>query len=374
MLEGRRELIIYLKGLWGSMSTHKRRIGLFLPPLALVPLTILLWLSQAPPLILFLVAGVTILPLAYVMGVSTEELGKQMGPGLGGLLNASFGNLTEIIIAIAALRAGLVRLVQASITGSIIGNILLILGLSMLVGGLRFKKQSFGRKAASTRSTMLVLATIGLVIPSLLLLSSGQSIPEGAIASMSIWISVLLLIAYGAGLLFSLHTHRHIFNPPGEAEEEPEWSRRYALLVLAGATALVALMSEVLIEAVEASIETIGLNELFLGVVVIAVIGNAAEHSSAVMMAWKNKMDLSVAIAASSSIQIALFAAPLLVFISILIGNRMTLAFDLFELIAIGLSVAVVSAVANDGESNWFEGLMLLIVYAIVAVGFFYLP
>lgn len=374
MLEGRRELIIYLKGLWGSMSTHKRRIGLFIPPLVLVPLTILLWLSQAPPLILFLVAGATILPLAYVMGVSTEELGKQMGPGLGGLLNASFGNLTEIIIAIAALRAGLVRLVQASITGSIIGNILLILGLSMLVGGLRFKKQSFGRKAASTRSTMLVLATIGLVIPSLLLLSSGQSIPEGAIASMSIWISVLLLIAYGAGLLFSLHTHRHIFNPPGEEEEEPEWSRRYALLVLGGATALVALMSEVLIEAVEASIETIGLNELFLGVVVIAVIGNAAEHSSAVMMAWKNKMDLSVAIAASSSIQIALFAAPLLVFISILIGNRMTLAFDLFELIAIGLSVAVVSAVANDGESNWFEGLMLLIVYAIVAVGFFYLP
>ncbi|MEE9236973.1 MAG: calcium/proton exchanger [Thermoplasmata archaeon] len=356
------------------MSTHKRRIGLFLPPLALVPLTILLWLSHAPPLILFLVAGVTILPLAYVMGVSTEELGKQMGPGLGGLLNASFGNLTEIIIAIAALRAGLVRLVQASITGSIIGNILLILGLSMLVGGLRFKKQSFGRKAASTRSTMLVLATIGLVIPSLLLLSSGESIPEGAIASMSIWISVLLMIAYGAGLLFSLHTHRHIFNPPGEKEEEPEWSRRYAFLVLGGATALVALMSEVLIEAVEASIETIGLNELFLGVVVIAVIGNAAEHSSAVMMAWKNKMDLSVAIATSSSIQIALFAAPLLVFASILIGNRMTLAFDLFELIAIGLSVAVVSAVANDGESNWFEGLMLLIVYAIVAVGFFYLP
>ncbi|MCJ2519697.1 MAG: calcium/proton exchanger [Candidatus Thermoplasmatota archaeon] len=355
------------------MSTHKRRIGLFIPPLALVPLTILLWISHAPPLILFLVAGVTILPLAYVMGVSTEELGKQMGPGLGGLLNASFGNATEIIIAIAALRAGLVRLVQASITGSIIGNILLILGLSMLVGGLRFKKQSFARKAASTRSTMLVLATIGLVIPSLFLISSGQSIPEGAIASMSIWISVLLLIAYGGGLLFSLHTHRHIFNPPGE-EEEPEWSRGYALLVLGGAMALVALMSEVFIEAVEASIETIGLNELFLGVVVIAVVGNAAEHSSAVMMAWKNKMNLSVAIAASSSTQIALFVAPILVFVSILIGNTMTLAFDLFELIAIGLSVAVVSAVANDGESNWFEGLMLLIVYGIIAVGFFYLP
>ncbi|MFQ5838832.1 MAG: calcium/proton exchanger, partial [Thermoplasmata archaeon] len=302
-----------------------------------------------------------------------EELGKHMGPGLGGLLNASFGNATEIIIAIAALRAGLVRLVQASITGSIIGNILLILGLSMLAGGLRHKKQSFERQTATTRSTMLALATIGLVMPSLLLLSSGENIPSDAITSMSLWISVLLLVAYGGGLLFSLHTHRHIFNPRGE-EEEPEWSKGYAILVLAGATALIAILSEVLIKAVEASIETLGLNELFLGVIVIAVIGNAAEHSSAVMMAWKNRMNLSVGIAASSSTQIALFAAPILVFASILIGNPMTLAFELFELIAIGLSVAIVSTVASDGESNWFEGLMLLIVYTIVAVGFFYLP
>jgi Ca2+:H+ antiporter len=219
---------------------------------------------------------------------------------------------------------------------------------------------------------MLALATIGLVMPSILLLSSGAEIPEEAITSMSFWIALLLMVAYGGGLLFSLHTHRHVFNPRRE-EEEPEWSKRHAVLVLAAATALVAVLSEILIRAVEASIETIGLNELFLGVIVIAVIGNAAEHGSAVMMAWRNRMNLSVGIAASSSAQIALFAAPVLVFASIIIGNPMTLAFELFELIAIGLSVAIVSAVASDGESNWFEGLMLLIVYGIMAVGFFFL-
>ncbi len=341
--------------------------------MGLVPLSLLLWVLHAPFAILFTVTGMAILPLAYLMGLSTEELGKHVGPGLGGLLNASFGNATEIIIAIAALRAGLLRLVQASITGSIIGNILLILGLSMFAGGLRYRKQSFERKAATTRSTMLALATIGLVVPSLLVISSPEAVLPETIRSMSIWISVLLLVAYGGGLLFSLHTHRHIFNPRGE-EEEPEWSKGFAVLVLSLATAVVAVLSEVLIEAVEASIDELGLNELFLGVVVIAVIGNAAEHSSAVMLAWRNKMNLSVGIAASSSAQIALFAAPFLVFASLLIGNPMTLAFELFELIAIGLSVAVVSAVANDGESNWFEGLMLLIVYAIVAVGFFFLP
>ncbi len=365
--------VIYLKDIPGSVLEAKSGPAILLLFLGLIPLSVLLWLVHAPFLVLFSVSGVAILPLAYIMGISTEELGKHMGPGLGGLLNASFGNATEIIIAIAALRAGLIRLVQASITGSIIGNILLILGLSMLVGGLRFKKQTFQREAATTRSTMLALATAGLVMPSLLLLSSGTDIPSGTITSMSLWIAVLLLIAYGGALLFSLHTHRHIFNPRGE-EEKPEWSKGYAILVLAAAMALVAILSEILIEAVEASIETLGVNELFLGVIVIAVIGNAAEHSSAVMMAWRNKMNLSVAIAASSSAQIALFAAPVLVFASILIGNTMTLAFELFELIAIGISVAVVSAVASDGESNWFEGLMLLIVYGIMAVGFFFLP
>ncbi len=191
---------------------------------------------------------------------------------------------------------------------------------------------------------------------------------------MSLWIAILLMVAYGGALLFSLHTHRHLFNPRGEEGEAPEWSRRTAIAVLAAATVLVAVLSEVLIEAVEGAIDVLGVNELFLGVIVVAIIGNAAEHSSAVMMAWRNRMNLSVGIATASSTQIALFAAPFLVFASILIGNPMTLAFEVFELIAVGLSVAIVGAVANDGESNWFEGLMLLIVYAIIAVAFLFHP
>lgn len=339
--------------------------------LGLIPASLILWLLEAPFLPIFVVTGAAILPLAYLMGLATEELGKHMGPGLGGLLNASFGNATEIIIAIAALRAGLVRLVQASITGSIIGNVLLILGLSMLAGGLRHRRQEFERRAASTRSTLLLLAVAGLVLPSLLLLSF--QVPEAIVESLSLWISALLVLAYVAALLFSLHTHRHIFNPRGE-EETPDWSRRTAIAVLAAATVLVALLSEVLIHAVEGAIDVLGVNELFLGVVVIAIIGNAAEHSSAVMMAWRNRMNLSVGIATASSTQIALFAAPLLVFASFLLGSPMTLAFDVFELIAVGLSVAVVSSVANDGESNWFEGLLLVVVYAVIAVAFFFHP
>lgn len=341
--------------------------------LSFVPFSILLGFLQVPVTLLFAVAGLAILPLAYLMGVATEELGKQLGPGLGGLLNASFGNATEIIIGIAALRAGLIRLVQASITGSIIGNLLLILGLSMLFGGLRHREQSFERRAASTRATMLLLATVGLVLPSVLLVSSTTGDVAEALSSMSIAISVLLMVAYGGALLFSLHTHRHIFNPRGE-EEEPEWTRTFAILVLAGATALVALVSEVLIHAVETSIAVFGFNEIFLGAIVIAIIGNAAEHGSAVMMAWRNRMNLSVGIAAASSTQIALFVAPILVFSSLLIGQQLTLAFEIFELIAIGLAVAIFGAVASDGESNWFEGLLLIIVYGIVAVGFYFLP
>ncbi len=340
----------------------------------MVSLSVLLWFLNVSSLLVFAVAGVAILPLAYLMGVATEELGKDVGPGLGGLLNASFGNLTEIIIAIAALRAGLVTLVQASITGSIIGNLLLILGLSMLAGGLRHRKQTFERRAASTRATMLLLATVGLVLPSVLLLSAGTEVVGEAISSMSVAISILLIVAYVGGLIFSLRTHRHIFNPRGEEEEESEWTRGFSLLVLGGATALVAVMSEILINAVESSIAAFGLNELFLGVIVIAVIGNAAEHSSAVMVAWRNRMNLSVGIAAASSAQIALFVAPILVFTSIIIGNQLTLAFEIFELIAIGLAVAIFGAVANDGESNWFEGVLLLVVYAVIAVGFFFLP
>ncbi|MFQ5552922.1 MAG: calcium/proton exchanger [Thermoplasmata archaeon] len=338
-----------------------------------IPVT--LFFLGADPLLLLIVSSLAVLPLAYLMGVATEELAKHMGPALGGLFNVSFGNAVEIIIGIAALRAGLVQLVQASLTGSIIGNILLVLGLSMLAGGLRHKRQTFERRAATTRSTLLVLATVGLVMPSLFVLATADPVPQGTLITVTIAIAVLLLVAYGGALLFSFHTHRHLFNPRGEMEGEVvHWSRGYAVLILGVATALVAVVSEVLIETVKVSIEEFGFSQLFLGVIVISIVGNAAEHGSAVVLAWRNRMNLSVSIALSSSTQIALFAAPFLVFASLIIGNVLTFSFGIFELIAIGLAVAIAGAVANDGESNWFEGMMLLIVYAIIAVAFFFLP
>ncbi len=337
------------------------------------------------PATIFAVAAASIIPLSHFIGLGTEELRKHAGPGIGGLLNASFGNATELIIAIFALLAGpsLYPVVKASITGSIIGNILLILGLSMLVGGLRHERQTFGRQAATTRSTMMALAVVALLMPSVAFYSLGFPQPPTQVpsflATLSEEIALILLLAYALGLLFSLRTHRHIFNPlkdVGSTEEErPHWSIRFSLMVLLGATALVSVASEVLVHSLEDTIRGIGLNELFVGVIVVAIIGNAAEHSSAIQMAWKNRMELSVGIAASSSIQIALFVAPVLVLFSALLpGGPMTLAFEVFELLAIVLATAIANMVSSDGESNWYEGALLVLVYVIIAVGFFFHP
>ncbi len=356
------------------MATRRR--GWIVPLLlATAAVPVILWFLEVPVLPLLIVSALAVLPLAYLMGLSTEELAKHMGPALGGLFNVSFGNAVEIIIGIAALRAGLIRLVQASITGSIIGNILLILGLSLLLGGFRHKRQTFGRRAASTRSTLLLLAVVGLVMPALFIFGTVEPVPQETLIIVSVAIAILLLAAYAGALVFSFHTHRHLFNPAGEMEGEvAHWSRGYAVLILGVATAAVAVVSEVFIRTVEASILIFGFSELFLGVIVISIVGNAAEHGSAVVLAWKNRMNLSVGIALSSSTQVALFVAPILVFASLIIGNVLTLGFGLFELIAIGLAVAIAAAVARDGESNWFEGMMLLIVYGIIAVAFFFLP
>lgn len=323
------------------------------------------------PIAIFALTAVTIIPLAYLMGIATEELAKRLGPGSGGLLNATFGNATELIISLFALRAGLLGIVKASLTGSIIGNILFVLGVSMFVGGIKHRTQEFGRRAASTSSTMLALAVVALTIPTMYTLVEGAD--PGLIADLSIWTAGILLIVYFAGLVFSLYTHKGIFNPVG-SREKPEWTTKFAIVMLLISTILVSIESEFLVRAIEGSSGTLGMNELFMGVIVIALIGNAAEHGSAVLMAYRNKMDLSVRIATSSGTQIALFVAPLLVFASLLFGPQMDLAFELFELIAIALSVAVVHMVASDGESNWYEGAMLVAVYLIVAVGFFFHP
>jgi len=349
-----------------------------LPFFLLVPLSIGVWALSPEAIVVFAVAAIAIIPLAFVMGVATEEMGKHAGPGLGGLLNATFGNATELIIALAALANGLVGVVMASITGSIIGNILLVLGISMFAGGIRRPKQTFNRAAAGLQVTMLTLAVIGLVMPemyNLFLFGTNTPPPTFDVQNMSVLIAGILLIAYVAGLMFSLRTHKDVFNPVTAQEDPPRWSVRLALLVLLGATALVAVESEVLVHALEGAVRDLGLNKLFAGVVVVAIIGNAAEHGAAVLMARKDKMDLAVGICTSSSTQIALFVAPVLVFASLFIGpTRMTLGFEPFELVSIALSVAVLSLVASDGESNWYEGVLLVMVYAIIAIGFYFHP
>ncbi len=347
--------------------------------LALVPVSLAARALGAGPVLVFLLAAVAIIPLAYLMGVATEELGKHAGPGIGGLLNATFGNATELIIGLTALSSGLITVVKASITGSIIGNILLVLGASMLAGGLRHKRQTFNRAAAWLQVTMLALAVVGLVMPALYSLSVSStpaSPPSANLERMSVVIAAILLVAYFAGLLFSLRTHKDLFNPVTRETDPPHWSPRRAFGVLVGATALVAVESEVLVGALEGAIAQWGLTELFIGVIVVAIIGNAAEHGASILLAWRDKMDLSVGIATSSSTQVALFVAPVLVLASILLApaGPMDLGFETFELVSIALSVMILSVAVSDGESNWYEGALLVMVYAIVAVGFAFHP
>jgi Ca2+:H+ antiporter len=338
-----------------------------------VPISWALEVVLGPGVVVFAVAGVAIIPLAWFLGLATEELGKLAGPGVGGLLNATFGNATELIIAIFALASGLTEVVKASLTGSIIGNALLVLGLSMLAGGLRHKTQVFSREASGTQVTMLVVAVIALVMPALYVLSTG--IRTGpALQQMSLGIAGMLLVAYVLGLLFSLRTHRDIFNPVTEVVERPRWAPRFAIVVLVISTGLVAIESELLVGSLEAARKSLGLTDLFVGVIIVAIVGNAAEHGTAVLMAWRNKMDLSVAVATTSTTQVALFVAPILVFISLLAPRLMTLDFEIFELASLALSTAIVAAVVSDGRSNWYEGALLVIVYAVMGVAFLFHP
>ncbi len=275
-----------------------------------------------------------------------------------------------------ALASGLHEVVKASITGSIIGNVLLVLGLSMLAGGMRHRTQTFSREASGIQTAMLLLAVIGLVMPALYVFSTQAD--GGAtrltLEEMSIGIAVILILAYALGLIFSLKTHRRLFNPSADVEEKPRWTVRFALALLLLTTLLVALESELLVSSLEVAREGLGLTELFVGVIIIAIIGNAAEHGGAIVMAYRNKMELSVSIAMSSTAQIALFVAPFLVFASLLTTSVLTLDFEIFELISIALAVSVIGSVASDGRSNWYEGAILVLVYAILVVAFFFHP
>jgi Ca2+:H+ antiporter len=344
--------------------------------LIFVPVTIALELLRADPLLVFVSAGFAIIPLAGVLGRATEHLTSHVGAGIGALLNASLGNAAELIIALVALREGLHDVVKASLTGSIVGNILLVLGVSMFAGGIRYERQKFNQTAAGMGASLLLLAAVSLIIPALFHFTAAD---RGVVIEqrLSFIISCVLFIIYIASLLFTLKTHRHLF--AGDAHNasdlgEQPWTKRASIIVLAVVTSLVALMSEMLVGALEPAAQQLGLTQVFVGVILVALVGNAAEHSTAVMVALKNKMDLAYGIAVGSSLQIALLVAPLLVFASYFFGAPLDLVFTPFEVAAVTISVLIVGFVAIDGESNWMEGVMLVGAYVILAIAFFFLP
>jgi Ca2+:H+ antiporter len=346
-----------------------------------VPAAFVLHGLGAGPVPTFVVAGLGIVPLAAVMGRATESLAVYVGPHLGGLLSATFGNAAELILGLVALQRGLLAVVKASITGSIIGNILLVLGLSLLVGGVRHRKQTFDRTAIGLQSTLLTVAVIGLTIPTVLYRDLGSE----RVINLSEEVAAIFLATYLLSLVFALFRRGaaeegDVVSGPREKEEVPAWRPWTAAGLLAGATALVAVLSEFLVGAVEQArdqgyLEAWGMSEVFVGVVLLAIVGNAAENSTAVLMAYRNKIDLALNIAVGSSLQIALLVMPVLVFASLAIAQEpLDLHFTLLELLAVGASVLVVHLVAADGQSHWMEGVLLLAVYLILAVAFYHVP
>lgn len=346
--------------------------------LVFVPVAILLeFVAPTEHLWVFLAASLAIIPLAGWLGKATEQLAERSGEGVGGLLNATFGNATELIIALSAMRAGLHDVVKASLAGSIVGNILLVLGAAMLAGGLRFHEQQYNTSAARSQATLLTLAAIALVIPAAYSGVVSARAPSG-LQGLSLYISLVLLLVYGLFLVYSLVTHRGQFSgapkDPHDASE-PAWSLRKALLVLTVATGLIAWISEILVGAIEPSARQLGLSNLFVGVFIVAILGNAAEHASAISAAMKNRMDLSLSIAIGSSVQVALFVAPVLVLASYFISAvPMDLAFSNGLTLSILLAVLITGQVAGDGRSDWLKGVQLLGVYLILGLAYFFTP
>ena len=348
-----------------------------------IPAAVVLEVAGATPLLIFSAAALGVIPCAAVMGEATEAIAAKTGPGIGGLLNVTFGNAPELIIAFFALEAGLQEVVKASIVGSIIGNILLVLGAAMLVGGLPRDKQTFSATAANAQVAMLFLALAALILPALFQLIHGGGLPSigeervdfgSELEKISFGVSIILLVTYVAGLIFSLKTHRAVFNPYSEAEEEEHhWPVKRAAIFLAAAAVLVGLMSEILVGSIEEASHDIGLSEFFVGVFVVAIVGNAAEHWVAVLVAAKDKMDLAVNIAIGSSAQIALFVAPMLVLLSFVVGPApMALVFNGYELGGLVFAVLIANLVTQEGESNWFEGAQLLALYAVLGLVFYF--
>jgi Ca2+:H+ antiporter len=364
------------RALWSKfpLKTGHRWLNLLL---LFVPAAVALDLLHASPLLIFIASALAIAPLASVLGESTGVLAAYSGPAVGGILSATMGNATEMIIAFFALHAGHINVVKASLSGSIIGNLLLVLGLSLVAGGIRNPVQRFARSTSAMNSTMLMIAVAALVMPAVFNLTIFGTLQHRDVnlEHLSLWTSGVLILLYLLNLLFVFRTHRSVFQSQQHADDgEQKTSRSQAIVSLALATALIAWMSEILVGQIAPVTRALGMTELFVGVIVVALVGNAAENSTAIIMARRNKMDLSMAIATGASTQIALFVAPVLVFLSFAIGHPMTLVFNGFEIAAIVLSVLIVEMISSDGETNWFEGAQLLAVYAIVAVAFYFVP
>lgn len=338
--------------------------------LVLVPVSIALEVAGGSDLAVFLTSIGAIVPLAGLIGRSTEQLAIHTGPRVGGLVNATFGNVTELIIAVFLILEGKTEIVKASLTGSIIGNLLLVLGAAFLIGGIGHKEQTYNAQAASVHATSLVLAVTGLLMPALFVITTGtRDAVEREVVSGTV--AAVLIGLYAAALLFMLVTHEHLFRTPS-AGEHPAWSKRRAITVLLAATAFVALEAELLVASLEPALADLGLSELFVGLIVIPIVGNAAEHSSAVLFAIRDKLDVTLEIAIGSSTQIALFVAPALVFISLFVGHPMDFVFNPFEVAAVALSTILLFMISSDGRSNWLEGAQLTGAYVIMAISFFF--
>ncbi len=348
-----------------------------------IPIAVVLDVAGAPAAAVFGSSAIGVIPTAALMGRATEELAERSGPGIGGLLNVTFGNAPELIIALFALGKGLHEVVKASLIGSIIGNVLLVLGAAMLAGGWGRERQRFNRTATATQTSMLLLAVAALTMPAIFALVEGRGLPApGAervdythrVVSLSFAVAGVLIVSYVLGLVFSLRTHRDLFNPQqgeDDGERREPWTTRRSVLALAVAGVLVAGMSEILVGSIHDAAASAGLSEFFIGAIVVAIVGNAAEHWVAVLMARKGKLDLSVNIAIGSSAQVALFVAPVLVLVSAFVGPRpMPLVFNGFELGAVLVAVIVAMHVTSEGESTWFEGVMLLAVYCVLGIAF----
>jgi Ca2+:H+ antiporter len=342
--------------------------------LIFVPIAIAARFAGAPPLLVFAMSALAIIPLSAVLGQATEAVAEHTSPTIGGILSATMGNLAELIIAGVALRAGLIDLVKASITGSILGNLLLVLGISLFAGGLKYPVQKFNRNLAGTSTTILPIAVFGLVVPALFhgLHPDPQRV---ATVRMSHYVAVLLIAGYVAWLVFSLWTHSSELTAergaPG-VTVAPKWSSKKATLILILAAAAIGVVAEVLVATTEEAVKVLGFSEFFVGLILIPIIGNAAENSSAIIMAMRNRMDLALSIAVGSSIQVALLIAPLLVLLGMVFHQPMDLAFTVMEVASIALAVLVTSSVIRDAETNWLEGALLLLAYAVLGVAFFF--